>query len=57
VTFIDLTWASAKVSAEGYQPTAQLWLHDTKHEDKGILPDLALQVVSFNISLRRIEPK
>ncbi len=33
-TFIDLTWATATVSAKGYSPIEGLWLPTAKYEQK-----------------------
>jgi len=53
VTLIDLTWASVNVSAKGYHPVEQLWLHTCKYEDPGYSRQGNLHHLTFNIPLRR----
>jgi hypothetical protein len=53
VTLIDLTWASVNVSAKGYQPVEQMWLHGSKYEDHGSSRQGNVQRITFNIPLRR----
>jgi hypothetical protein len=53
VTLIDLTWASIDVSAKGYSPVEQMWLHTAKFEDKGHFSEGNRQRVEFNVRLRK----
>src|SRR5262249_61730678 len=50
VTLIDLTWASVNVSAKGYHPVEQMWLHTSKYEDSR---EGNLHHLTFTIPLRR----
>jgi len=52
-TLIDLTWASATISANGYSPVQGMWLHSAKYENKGYSSDGRCQQVEFNLSLHR----
>ena len=53
VTLIDLTWASVNVSATGYSPVEQMWLHTAKYEDKGIYSEGRFQRVEFTVPLHK----
>src|SRR5262249_26023102 len=39
VTHFDLTWASVNVTARGYRPIKQMWLHTAKYVDKGYVSE------------------
>ena len=53
VTLIDLTWAYVNVSATGYSPVEQMWLHTAKYEDKGIYSEGRFQRVEFTVPLHK----
>jgi hypothetical protein len=53
ITLIDLTWASVNVSANGYSPVEQIWLHTAKYENKGYFSKGAFQRVEFTVPLHK----
>jgi hypothetical protein len=53
VTLIDLTWASATISATAYSPVQGMWLHTAKYENKGYSSDRRCQQVEFSVPLHR----
>jgi hypothetical protein len=53
VTLIDLTWASVDVSAEGYMPIEQMWLHTSKYNNKGYNTEGRFQRVEFSVPLHK----
>ena len=52
ITLIDLTWATVDVSADGYCPIQQLWLHDAKYEKKRYLSESNTHELEFPVQLR-----
>jgi hypothetical protein len=53
VTLIDLTWASVNVSAKGFSPVEQMWLHTSKYENKGLFSESRLQRVELKVPLHK----
>src|SRR5262249_37509453 len=53
VTLIELTWASVNVSATGYSPVEQMWLHTAKYDNKGYFSKVGVQRVEFNVPLNK----
>jgi hypothetical protein len=52
-TLIDLTWASVNVSAKGYEPVEQIWLHTAKYDNKGYFSEGHFQRIEFNMLLHK----
>jgi hypothetical protein len=52
IFLINLTWASASVSANGFRPVKGLWLHDAKPEDVGFVREGMFHRIGIAVPLQ-----
>jgi hypothetical protein len=53
ITFIDLTWAVVNITAEGYSPIEQMWLHDAPKSSNEFIADQRHQRVGLRVPMRK----